>query len=70
VELLRSIGNEHSVTPGVVAVAWTLHNPAITAAIVGGRGPRQVEETAAALSFRLTDDEYGSINRFLKENPV
>ncbi len=68
VELLRTIGNEHGVTPGVVAVAWTLHNPAITAAIVGGRGPRQVQETAAALSFRLTDDEYGTINRFLEEN--
>jgi aryl-alcohol dehydrogenase-like predicted oxidoreductase len=65
VELLRTIGNEHGVTPGVVAVAWCLHNPAITAAIVGGRGPRQVEETAAALCFRLTDDEYGTINRFL-----
>src|ERR1700685_2673402 len=37
VELLREIGNAHSVTPGVVAVAWTLHHPAITAAIVGGR---------------------------------
>ena len=68
VELLRTIGNEHGVTPGVVAVAWTLHNSAITAAIVGGRGPRQVEETAAALSFRVTDDEYGTINRFLEEN--
>jgi aryl-alcohol dehydrogenase-like predicted oxidoreductase len=68
VELLRAVGNEHGVTPGVVAVAWTLHHPAITAAIVGGRGPRQVEETAAALSFRLTDEEYGTINRFLKEN--
>ena len=70
VELLRNIGHEHGVTPGVVAVAWTLHHPAITAAIVGGRGPRQVEETAAALSFRLTDDEYGSIDRFPKENPA
>jgi len=70
VELLREIGKAHGVTPGVVAVAWTLHNPAITAAIVGGRGPRQVEETAAALSFRLTDDEYASINTFLKENPA
>jgi aryl-alcohol dehydrogenase-like predicted oxidoreductase len=70
VELLREIGKAHGVTPGVVAVAWTLHNPAITAAIVGGRGPRQVEETAAALTFRLADDEYESINRFLKENPA
>ena len=37
VDLLREIGSGHGVTPGVVAVAWTLHNPAITAAIVGGR---------------------------------
>ncbi len=61
VELLREIGSAHSVTPGVVAVAWTLHNPAITAAIVGGRNGGQVEETAAALTFRLTEDEYKTI---------
>jgi aryl-alcohol dehydrogenase-like predicted oxidoreductase len=34
VELLREIGSGHGVAPGVVAVAWTLHHPAITAAIV------------------------------------
>lgn len=61
VELLREIGSAHGVTAGVVAIAWTLHNPAITAAIVGGRNPRQVEETAAALTFRLTEDEYQKI---------
>ena len=37
VELLREVGNGHNVSPGVVAVAWTLHHPAVTAAIVGGR---------------------------------
>ena len=61
VELLREIGSAHGVTPGVVAVAWTLHNPAITAAIVGGRNGKQVEETAAALNFRITEDEYKKI---------
>ena len=70
VELLREIGGGHGVTAGVVAVAWTLHNPAVTAAIVGGRSGRQVDETAAALSFRLTEEEFGAINLFLTENPV
>ncbi len=70
VELLREIGSGHGVTPGVVAIAWTLHHPAITAAIVGGRTPRQVEETAAALEFRLTEEEFGKINEFLAANPV
>ena len=70
VELLREIGSGHGVTPGVVAVAWTLHHPAITAAIVGGRSGGQVEGVAAALDFRLSDEEYERINGFLAENPV
>lgn len=65
VELLKEIGDGYGVTPGVVAVAWTLHHPAITAAIVGGRNGRQVEETAPALFFRLSEEEYKQINAFL-----
>lgn len=68
VELLRQIGSGHNVQPGVVAVAWTLHHPAITAAIVGGRSAAQVEGLAPALTFRLSDDEYARINKFLAEN--
>jgi aryl-alcohol dehydrogenase-like predicted oxidoreductase len=70
VELLREIGSGHDVSSGVVAVAWTLHNPAITAAIVGGRSGRQVEGLAPALIFRLGEDEYARINAFLTANPV
>jgi aryl-alcohol dehydrogenase-like predicted oxidoreductase len=54
----------------VVAVAWTLHHPAITAAIVGGRSPQQVEELSAALTFRLNEEEYARINGFLAAHPV
>jgi len=70
VELLREIGSSHNVEPGVVAVAWTLHHPAITAAIVGGRSPQQVEGIAPALHFRLSQDEYNLINQFLTDNPA
>ena len=65
VELLREIGSGHGVSPGVVAVAWTLHHPAITAAIVGGRSAIQVEETASALRFRLSEEEHERIGGFL-----
>jgi aryl-alcohol dehydrogenase-like predicted oxidoreductase len=67
VELLREIGSGHGVAPGVVAVAWTLRNPAITAAIVGGRSAQQVEGLAPALTFRLSDEEFARINAFLAE---
>lgn len=65
VELLREIGAGHGVTPGVVAVAWTLRNPAITAAIVGGRSVQQVEELVPALEFRVSSEEFEKINNFL-----
>ena len=70
VELLREIGRPHKVEPGVVAVAWSLHHPAITAAIVGGRSPQQVEGLAPVLHFRLTDEEYQRVNAFLAANPA
>jgi len=70
VELLREIGGGHGVSPGVVAVAWTLRHPAITAAIVGGRSGIQVEGIAPALDYRLSEDEFTRINEFLVANPA
>ncbi len=68
VELLREVGHAYGITPGVAAVAWTLHHPAITAAIVGSRSAKQVQELAPALAFRLSEEEFAKINRFLAAN--
>ncbi|MEO8736406.1 MAG: aldo/keto reductase [Edaphobacter sp.] len=70
VELLSEIGKAHDVVSGVVAVAWTLHHAAITAAIVGARRPDQVDGIIKAASFRLTEDEYQRITAFLDANPA
>ncbi|MFT4113375.1 aldo/keto reductase [Silvibacterium sp.] len=70
VEILREIGKEHGVEPGVVAIAWTLRNPAITAAIVGARRPDQVDGVLPASTFRLSDAEAARLERFLAENPA
>jgi aryl-alcohol dehydrogenase-like predicted oxidoreductase len=67
-DFLKSIGSRHDVSAGVIAIAWTLHHPAITAAIVGGRNARQVEGAASAINFRLTEAEFSEINTFLDAN--
>ncbi len=69
-DLLKQIGARHEVSAGVVAIAWTLANPAITAAIVGGRNPAQVEGVWPASNFRLTPEEIEEINAFLEANPA
>jgi aryl-alcohol dehydrogenase-like predicted oxidoreductase len=68
-DLLKQIGERHQVAAGVVAIAWTLHNPAITAAIVGGRSAEQVEGILPAATFRLTEEEYNEITQFLADHP-
>jgi aryl-alcohol dehydrogenase-like predicted oxidoreductase len=69
VELLRQIGQQHGVEPGVVAIAWTLRQPAITAAIVGARRPDQVDGVLPAATFRLSESEILRIESWLAEHP-
>jgi aryl-alcohol dehydrogenase-like predicted oxidoreductase len=63
-ELLRGIGERHGRTAGEVAIAWTLRHPAVTAAIVGMRSPKQVEGVIGAAEFRLSPEEIAEIQSF------
>jgi aryl-alcohol dehydrogenase-like predicted oxidoreductase len=64
VERLRAIGQRHDASPGAVAVAWTLHNPAVTAAIVGARKPDQVNDMVAGAEIHLTEAELKELETF------
>jgi len=68
VELLRKIGKPHGVEPGVVAIAWTLRNSVVTAAIVGARRPDQVDGVLPAATFRLSAAELKQIEDFAQAN--
>jgi aryl-alcohol dehydrogenase-like predicted oxidoreductase len=61
VEHLKKIAEAHKVTPGEVALAWTLANSAVTGAIVGLRNAGQVEGVKGALDFRLSTEELTQI---------
>jgi len=68
VEFIRDIGGRHGRTPGEVAIAWVLRNPAVTAAIVGARRPDQVRGIVGAAEFRLSQAEIDEIESFFKKN--
>jgi aryl-alcohol dehydrogenase-like predicted oxidoreductase len=53
VQRLRAVGDRHSTTPGAVAIAWALSNPAVDGAIVGFRRPDQVDPLVGASDLRL-----------------
>jgi aryl-alcohol dehydrogenase-like predicted oxidoreductase len=61
VERLRAVGARHGKSPGEVAIAWTLRDPVVTGAIVGGRSPEQVDGIMGAAAFRLDPTEIAEI---------
>jgi aryl-alcohol dehydrogenase-like predicted oxidoreductase len=61
VERLRAVGARYGRTPGEVAIAWTLRDPVVTGAIVGGRSAAQVDGVIGAASLRLTPEEIAEI---------
>ncbi len=61
VERMREIANNHDRFVGEVAIAWTLHHPAVTGAIVGARNARQAEEVMRAADLHLTEEEVAGI---------
>ena len=58
---LRSVGQRHHASPGEVAIAWTLKNPAVTGAIVGVRIAQQAQGVAGAADLDLNQDEMAKI---------
>jgi aryl-alcohol dehydrogenase-like predicted oxidoreductase len=67
-DFLGKIGRRHGVSAGVVAIAWTLHHSAITAAIVGGRNAKQVEGVIPAATFQLSGEEFSEIQDYLSQH--
>jgi aryl-alcohol dehydrogenase-like predicted oxidoreductase len=58
---LQTVADRHDTTPGAVAVAWTLRNPAVDAAIVGFRRRDQVDPLLVAAGLELTDEDLNDI---------
>jgi aryl-alcohol dehydrogenase-like predicted oxidoreductase len=61
VDRLSTVAARHNTSPGAVAVAWTLRNPAVDGAIVGFRRPDQVDPIIDAAGLELTGTDIAEI---------
>lgn len=55
-EAYEALCGELGEPPAVVALAWLLHNPVVTAAISGPRTAEQLQQSLDALSLKLSDE--------------
>jgi voltage-dependent potassium channel beta subunit len=65
VQNLRPVAEEAGLTLSQLAVAWTLQNPGVAAAIVGATRPEQIRENAKAAGVRLDQALLAKIDEIL-----
>jgi aryl-alcohol dehydrogenase-like predicted oxidoreductase len=65
VQRLRPIAADAGLSQAQLAVAWTLQNPNVSAAIVGATRPEQVRENVKAAGVRLDADIMSRIDEAL-----
>ncbi len=63
VERFASLAQEHGKTPAQLAIAWLIHNPVITAPIVGASKVSQIQETLKAVDMSLSEEEIEACNQ-------
>ena len=63
-ELERWAG-ERGHTVSQLAIAWTLANPAVDAAIVGARHPTHIEDSVRAADVELTAEDLAEIDHIM-----
>jgi aryl-alcohol dehydrogenase-like predicted oxidoreductase len=64
------VGQRRKASPGEVAIAWTLNNPAVTAAIVGIRNAQQARGNVGAGALELTWGDMAEIEGCLVPQAV
>ena len=65
-DALKPIAAKHRATVAEVAVAWALHWPGVTGAIVGARNPEQVDGWIGAASLSLDAADLETISRAIE----
>jgi aryl-alcohol dehydrogenase-like predicted oxidoreductase len=56
-EKVKPIAQKHNASLAQTVINWTIHEPGITAALVGARNAEQATHNAGAMKFTLTDEE-------------
>ncbi|WP_313353867.1 aldo/keto reductase [Kosakonia cowanii] len=57
VDVMRAIADSKGVSVAQIALAWLLHQQAVTSVIIGAKRPEQLDDNLAATTVQLSDEE-------------
>lgn len=61
IDSMRPMAESRGASIAQIALAWLLHQPAVTSVILGATRPDQIEDNIGACDVRLTKDELGTL---------
>ncbi|MBD2020877.1 aldo/keto reductase, partial [Leptolyngbya sp. FACHB-36] len=70
VDRVIELAQNHGVPPAQIALAWLLHQPSVTAPIIGASKPGHLEDAIAAVDLHLTDDEQAQLEQPYTPHPI
>jgi 1-deoxyxylulose-5-phosphate synthase len=70
IERVGEIAARRGVSRATVALAWLLHQPVVTAPIVGTSKPQHLEDALGALALKLSPEEISSLEEPYVPHPV
>ena len=70
IDRVVELAGRRGLAPAQVAIAWLLHQPGVTAPIVGATKPRHITDAAKATEIVLDDDELGFLEEPYEPHPV
>jgi len=68
--LLEVAGRYEGASPAQIALAWLLHQPGVTAPIIGASKMYQLEEAVAAVALKLSDEDVAYLEEPYQPHPI
>ena len=62
IDVMREVATAHEVSVAQIALAWLLHQPAVTSVIIGAKRLEQLDDNLSSVDVALTDDEFERLN--------
>ena len=69
IEVMESIAESKNVSVAQIALAWLLHQPAVTSVIIGAKNNEQLADNLEAVDVVLNEDELQKLNAASKPAP-
>lgn len=62
-DVIRPIGEAYSCSPARIALAWLLHQPAVTSVIIGAKRTDQLQDNLASVDVKLSPEELQQLDQ-------